>query len=74
MSGSGNGVADSNFGATVDYLVTDSITASAGYDQEESFYVASVMGIAEGVEVGAAYSDEGNEYDTGISVWVSAEF
>ncbi len=70
----GDSAGGSNFGATVDYAVSDAITASAGFDQADSWFVAVVMDIADGAEVGAAYSDAGNSYDAGINLWFSADF
>lgn len=70
----------SNVGIDINYAVTDAITAYAGYDEADSFYIAAVMDIAEGAAVGASYADTGSdehgpeEFQDGITLWVSAEF
>ncbi len=70
----------SNFGVDLDMAVSDTITAYAGYDQADSFYVGAIMTIAEGAAVGASYADTAGadhgpeDFKDGISVWFSAEF
>ncbi len=76
----------SNFGIDLDMAVSDAITAYAGYDQANSFYLGAVMAVAEGAEVGVSYADDTGvaaardvdhgpkDFQDGISVWFSASF
>jgi outer membrane protein OmpU len=67
----------SNFGVDVEYAVNDSVSAFAGWDEADGFYVYGTMA-AGAATVGAGYaeySDAGpEEIREGVSVWITMPF
>jgi len=68
---------DSNFGVDVEYAVNDTVSAFAGWDEADGFYVYGTMA-AGAATVGAGYaeySDAGpEEIREGVSVWITMPF